>query len=667
MRPAALVLATLLPLTLARADDALRRSSVFVEGEDFAPDGPGWSPGQGWNDDIYTATSGDAVLGNNGDQGEAKREVTVPAAGTYQVWALYLKIGEYPGTFGLRIEQGGKAVFDQRYRTKPEGGDWRPVWEQFPAELQAGPATLTVYLAQPGIRQRLDCVLITPKADYKPDYHDFAPQVFCRYRVIAPAGAVVPSVDTYLHRAPVYYYAPGAWTAKGFDGTGEPVPAGSWSPWVDLSRYMDSGKWLTTVKLRFLSGGKPVERVKVELQVAPEADEAQARSFPEDLEGELVTLVLPGDLRKFPAVATTASRLSARHLADVRALGLSAPPPPGRIPLELWVCGWGGAYHAPRILADELGAARQLGATSLNDLHGPARTIATRLGVRQQYLSQWLPYQAWTCPTTDKQPQIMDEHFAKVAADIRKDDPQGLNGLYRNILWDEPGTSDLKHLRECPSCLAAFRAFLKAQALEPAALGAADWEAVKPLAREQAVDGPSRRLHVQSIAFRDRTNAMLVRAARLAAEKHLGADVLQSVNFTDGALSGWEAGMVHGPDWFLYGRTQATSLLWSEDWACLGPEVSGYIVDMLRAAARPNRLAVGEYIICNHVPTLEQRAFSALAHGAKILHFYCYGPYYAFADGMVSDSPETQKALARTLRGIASADEALAAAAQPRA
>jgi hypothetical protein len=38
---------------------------------------------------------------------------------------------------------------------------------------------------------------------------------------------------------------------------------------------------------------------------------------------------------------------------------------------------------------------------------------------------------------------------------------------------------------------------------------------------------------------------------------------------------------------------------------------------MLRAAARPGNLPMGEYIICNHNPTLEQRAFSALMHGGR--------------------------------------------------
>jgi hypothetical protein len=43
-------------------------------------------------------------------------------------------------------------------------------------------------------------------------------------------------------------------------------------------------------------------------------------------------------------------------------------------------------------------------------------------------------------------------------------------------------------------------------------------------------------------------------------------------------------------------------------------------------------------------------------HGAKTLHFYCYGPYYAFADGMISDNVETQRTVGNLTRFLAKAD-----------
>jgi len=642
------------------ADEALRRSSVFVEGEDFQPRGTEWRAGQGWADDIYEANSGDAVLANDGGAGEATAEVVIPADDTYHVWVRYLKVGAYPGTFGLRVEQGGATAVDGEYRANPEGGDWRAVWEKFDADLVAGPAMLTLYIKQPGIRQRVDCVLLTPDPTDPPNYRDFAPQVFLRVRLLAPQQAVRLPVTTYQHRAPNWYGDPGTLGATGL-GSAEPLPAETWSPWVDLSPWMDAGKWTTTIKLRFLSGDQPLPAVRAEVQVAPEADEAQARTFTEDLDGEIIGLSLPGNLRRFPETPALVSELSARHLATARALGL--PPVPDEAPAiqrELWIAGFGNAYRSRKILAAELETTRTLGASAVNDLYGVRHELGAPLGLRHAFLSEWVPYQAWHCPMTPDLPKMMDDHFAAVAKRIREEDPEGLGRVYRNILQDEPGTSDLKHLGECPHCIAGFRPFLEeCGPWTPADFGCASWDEVKPIPRDQAVDGPTRRQHYWSLAYRDWTNARLIREGRLASEKHLGPHILNTVNFTDGALSGWESGMIHGPDWFLCGRMGAVSMMWSEDWATLGPEVSGYITDVLRAAARPDSLPLGEYIICNHNPTLEQRAFSALMHGARTLHFYCYGPYYAFADGMVSDNPETQATLARTLRRIAAADEYL--------
>lgn len=647
--------------------DELRRSSVFIEGEDFTPMGPEWRVGEGWYDDIYEATSGNAVLANDGGGGEAVAHVQIPADATYHVWMRYLKIGAYPGTIALRIEQDGATVFDHKYRTAPEGGDWRPVWEKFTADLVAGPATVTLSIAQPGIRQRVDCVLITPDLDYEPNYRDFARPVYVRFRLTEPAAPAVASVTTYQHRGPVYYGYPGTISTGGLE-VGEPIPPATWSPWCELSRWMDAGKWLTTVKLKFLVGGKPVQRVAGEFQVAVEPDDARAQTFHENIQGSIVTLVLPGDLVRFPDIPALASQLSARHLQMARDLNL--PPLPetdGRIPLEMIICGYGDAYESMDVLGMEMQAARIFGANSFNDMIGPRRARAADLGVRRIFLNRWLPYQAWHCPTAANLPEMMDQEFSRAAAEINQEDPGALAVAYRNKLWDEPGTSDLRHLRDCASCVAAFQQYLQERGFSPSDFGRQSWDDIKPVERAEAVDAVTRKLHYWSVQFRDFTNANLVLQARLASERQLGEHILTCVNFTDGALSGWDAAMTNGPDWFLYGRMKAETLLWSEDWTALGPEVSGYIADMLRAAARPHGLPTGEYIICNHVPTLEQRTFSALMHGVRILNFYCYGPYYAFADGMVAENPETQRVLGQTLRKVAAADPYLHPAQVPPA
>jgi hypothetical protein len=90
-------------------------------------------------------------------------------------------------------------------------------------------------------------------------------------------------------------------------------------------------------------------------------------------------------------------------------------------------------------------------------------------------------------------------------------------------------------------------------------------------------------------------------------------------------------------------------------------------VDVLRSAGSPHRSPVGMYLIANDATTLPLRTCSALMHGAKCLNFYCYGPYYAFANGTLSENIPSQKALAAVTREIAKADHVLAPGAVPSA
>lgn len=644
--------------TTVSAQTDLRSRSVFVEGEDFVPSNADWVAGKGWADDIYSATSGDAVLGNaGGGSGVASKDVVIPAAGKYNVWVRYLKIGAYAGTFGLKIAQNGATVFDKEYRTRAEGGGWDPVWEKFEGDLQAGPATLTLYLAKPGIRQKIDCVLITSDLSYtKPEFKDFAPQTFLRFKLTEPAVPVTVKARTYLKREPVYYFDPGTITSKGLNVAGDPIAAGEWSPWVDFSRYMDSGEHQTTVKLAFFSGDKPLAHVKAIYQLAPVADEARARVLDEDVDGEISSLILPGDTTKFPQVVALASALTAKHLTDAQALQPAPIAREPQMPLEAYICGYGDAYHSPTMLSQEAQTARLLGFNSFNDFYGERRKIGEAAGYKRGFLSQWFTSKAWECPSNPKMQQLMEGHFKGLAEKMLKEDPEAFKHVTRNILYDEPGTSNLRHMMECKDCLAGFAPYLQRQGLRPQDFGQETWDKVRLIDRGDAVDEWSRRMYYWSVQYRDWMNAMLVKAGTDAAEKYFGKQILNGVNFTNGPISGWIDKLSWGPDWFLYGRLRSQTLMWSEDWASLGPEVSGLIVDMLRGAARPNRLAVGTYVIANNVPTLEQRTFSAIMHGAKAIHFYCYGPYYAFGDGMIPDSPETEKALARTIRLIAAAD-----------
>ncbi len=645
----------------ACAAPSLRDVSVFIEGEDFEPDGPEWFVGRGWNDDIYTATSGDAVIGSNGGpKGQATKTVTIPADGKYNVWVRYLRIGTYKGSFGLKIEQGGKVVFDAHYRENPQGTGWKPEWEKFEAQLSRGEAKLTLYIARPGIRQRIDCVLLTPRLDYQPDYTDFAPQVFVRLKVEQPAAPWRAQINAYHHRAP-RWYAHGGWlSADGMGSKGEAVAAGAWSPWYDISKLLDGGGRVSTVKLRFTSPDDPPARVAADFEVAPRAEEDSVLvRLHEDLDGDIISLIIPGDIVKYPSRIELASAQTKRHLATAEGFGFEPPQNTARIALETPLVGWNNSYHSRQILRAETRVCAIIGFNSLENLDRVPRRIANEEGIHRSWWAHWIPYQCFKCWTDPKNEELIDRRYAKLAAELAENDPQAAKQAYRNKLYDEPHGASLKHMADCPTCLAAFHRYLQARGLKPDFFGQQGWEQVKPLARGAAQDLPTRRLHYWSIQFRDQATADLFRLATALVEKHFGKDMLTSVNFTNGPVSGWLRSMVWGPDWFLFGRERAQSLMWSEDWTSLGPDGTGYPVDILRSAGRPHDLPVGMYIIANDGKTLAQRTFSALMHGAKYLCFYCYGPYYAFNDGGLSEHPENQRILAQTIRDVIRADELL--------
>ncbi len=651
----------------AAADERLRNASVFVEAEEFGPLSHVWRAGQGWADDIYSPTSADGVLVNDGGGKEqVHKDVTIPADGVYNVWVRYLKIGEYPGSFGLRITQNGQAVFDQKYRTQPKKTTWDPVWEKFPATLKAGPAALAIYIAQPGIRQRIDCVLLTSHLDYgakqEPDYRDFGPQVFFRYRFMEPAVPTTASVQSYIRRGPVYYNDLGYATKTGLGTGGGENPPASWSPWYEITKIVDTDKYIATVHLHLRSAGQALPRAKLDLQVAPEPHDQSGKTLHEDLDGDIVTVLVPGNLRKYPDALELASRNTRKHVETAR--GFFGPSVPDKkaagIKLETYVCGFGSCYNSKRMLAEEMEVACLLGMNAFQDLVGVPRQTAAAMGVTQTYLNRWIPYQTFACPTRAENAKIIEDYYRSEAEKIRKDDSESLRIAYRNKLYDEPGTGSLDHVAKCASCTAAFREYLKQRGLVPAEFGKSGWDQVGVIKRDAAIDLASKRLYYWSVQFRDASMAQVLKWGTDMTEKYLGQQIWAAVNFTNGGLSDWAGGLIDGPDWFLVGRERAQSMMWSEDWTSLGPDGTGYAVDVLRSAGSPHRLPVGMYLIANDATTLPLRTCSALMHGAKCLNFYCYGPYYAFADGTLSENVPAQKALAAVTREIAKADHLLA-------
>ncbi len=118
-------------------------------------------------------------------------------------------------------------------------------------------------------------------------------------------------------------------------------------------------------------------------------------------------------------------------------------------------------------------------------------------------------------------------------------------------------------------------------------------------------------------------------AATRHLEQELGAQVRTGMNYSPHANY-----MVDATDFIAPFRRRALTLPWSEDYVWQVPEVSvqvtGYLVSGFRAGARAENLPILMYAM-PHSPGNTPRDFrlsfyTAVAHGARLLHVYCASP-----------------------------------------
>lgn len=112
----------------------------------------------------------------------------------------------------------------------------------------------------------------------------------------------------------------------------------------------------------------------------------------------------------------------------------------------------------------------------------------------------------------------------------------------------------------------------------------------------------------------------------------------------------------------MLGKMHATTMPWSEDWlgsngwVALSLEYTGFIVDLLRAAAKYHNDPIGFYIIpSGYFPTL-QKSFSVLGRGVHIFYFYNYGPMFASND-FFSENRDSLKGFGEFTRLISKIDD----------
>jgi len=233
------------------------------------------------------------------------------------------------------------------------------------------------------------------------------------------------------------------------------------------------------------------------------------------------------------------------------------------------------------------------------------------------------------------------------------------------------------HAAGCPRCGEAFRAYLKAQGLTPADLGAKDWAEVKPVdltARDDAAalaDKGKALAAYQTRMFVNETSARLftplrdaLARANDAKRKALAAGdkdsaVARQPWVYSYALRGNTFLMKgHSLDFFDFYRHADNAFCYEmSNRDPRVPQWDGYLCDVGRVVSAAQDLAFGVYVK-PHRGAPVQRALTAAARGARMIYWYTYGPDYKKGDSF-SERPEALALVSKAARLLGKSEDVL--------
>jgi len=396
---------------------------VFQEAEEFQPAAGDWQAAD-WGTNYYCATFADTFLSRQrylgapeqGAESEASATVEIPAAGRYMVLARYEACYGFNTCFAIRIEQGGKTVFDHSYgslanvKLWPFGHgltpqarfSWGPceniVWEGVDnwADLQAGPARLVLVKGpqpEPAARRNVDLLMLTTnRADVE--------ERIAHERYLPLDGLLTQSGDLYLK-------VTNTSSAKATLGIGNTEHSPYW---------VHRRAWPAMPKIE-LDPGQSTDWLEIGSSL-DSLNENTLRLGPK-FEGEAGAFVLEFGVPEAGAVKPI------KRVEVTEAMRVAVP---------------GGVRYGAPILTEAEVHAHILAAIAAHEPHGRRPQRFPFFGVRTHLIGY------------DALPQ---REIASLGDEI---------GL--------PGLGDLEAQQE------PFRDYLRAQGLKPSHLGAADWDGV---------------------------------------------------------------------------------------------------------------------------------------------------------------------------------------------
>ena len=477
------------------------------------------------------------------------------------------------------------------------------------------------------------------------------------------------------------------------------VDAGASTPWIDLA-----GRVTGVSSVRFLfeldprprsataplvPGGPPLApgvRARIDIGTSG-SDDAVVRSITETDTGSVIALRIPANLVKDRQWLLSIREDTERRLEEVRKMKL----PPGPLPKNCWfITGFranGQFYTDPAITQMDFDIIRTLGMNGFWEQNGgqpgDLRRFAQERGMDR---STVYPRDVASPPRDaaaggvrmdwGKLQEFVDQRYHGPFA--AKPDSAYPPPKVIADLMDEPDGIPFAG----PEYQQQFRAYLQGQKLTPEFFGENNWDEItapichwrdyfKLRAGLDPADLPGRRLFYHALRF---WNAQTARLYAMATKKVEALDpnvIGTRVNF--GPPWWYDYGTLpRGIDAFEFGRQRGVSLGFNEDWIGSGSrrlplEVNAFLIDWSRAAMRPQKSLIGDYITRDADRTsVKLRTFGCLARGCKIFDFYYYGPAYTQFDPW-SDNLSMVQGVGELSRQVGWADDILWDAQPPAA
>lgn len=580
----------------------------------------------------------------------AEQAVNIPHPGKFYVLARYEMPFEHNTIFTIEVEQHGKVIFKREYGNRrkqriwafrygiqtmprfPWGGGDNIVWEGHDAfaHFDSGSALIRL-IAQnqptPAAKRNVDVVVITDDeegisrqlkgASYLPmdGWLTQAGRVFARLQNLSKQGRVkAESTPCYEHSP--YWVHVRDWekrlTIPPQDGW---LSGGQVSHWVDVGQQIDSLND-STWSVKFVAQDGEKCELRFELAVKDERGNLKVlRQFKHYAPSEL-HIVMPADINTKSKLLTVQEELS--ELCKM----IERFPKFGRLPRRLLIFGIGEFVGKQ---ADWELIERYRALMGANARTGIPKDIALSFGEPERCLM----VDCRGIPT-----EKLEEWFSKLGEASKR--------IAVVSLGDEIHIAPVK---PSPELKEQFIEYLRKRGIQDGEL-------------TDNKDSPMF-YWSQMFAFDEALRYYRERTEKLERLFGIG-NVFIGANYSPHPYN-----YPTPRQWIRAFHTRAMTLPWSEDYVWGVPELSvqvvGYLMTSLRCAARPHKLPIMFYVM-PHEPGNTPRDFrlswfTALAHGAKMLHLFCATPLsVSYTENYISmREPEMYRAIYDAIRetGIA--------------